>query len=332
MQRGKIQIPTAPYLGYGMLYRAKKALGLRASRHRNFLIWKLIRLLEIGKIDSRNLAITSMGKTDGAGSQAMAKFSAMCFAQAYGMEYVHAPFFNLAHAELPNHEWDAAWEAMLQMHATHRLADPQTMHVVGIDEYLENPKLWTQKVVLSELNYHPFCKLAPGHGTEVSKKLRAAFRNTHPARDSSSEFIIGVHVRRGDVSRNDPETQNRFIPNNHITALLDHVVGVVREAGIVPHIHIHSNGSADELSDFSRFPNVRLHAGTPALETFLALANSNILITTRSDFSMLAAVYCEGIIICDSRHRTPLPEWLSAGADSATLAAELKRRLPHHNP
>jgi hypothetical protein len=322
-----LQIPMIPYLGYGVLYRAKKLFGLRANRHRNFLIWKFIRLIESGKIDPRKVSITSMGKTDGAGAQAMAKFSAMCFAHAFGMRYVHEPFANLAHAELPRSEWDAAWENLLQMHAGHTALDRTIMRTVGIGEYLDHPDLWNRDVVISERHYHAFCELAPVHGVEVSKRLQAAFRHRRATTDAAERFIIGVHVRRGDVSHHDIETRHRFTPSQHITSIVEQVLSAVEAAGIAPEIHIHSNGSVEDLADFSRFPNVHFHAGSPALETFADLADSDVLICTRSDFSMLAGIYSPGIVICDPHHRTPLPNWLCAKPGHSGLHDQLSQRL-----
>jgi hypothetical protein len=69
MYLNKTQIPKLRYFGYAALLWSKKTLGLRADRHRNFLIWKLIKLIESGKIDPKTISVTSTGKSDGAGAQ-----------------------------------------------------------------------------------------------------------------------------------------------------------------------------------------------------------------------------------------------------------------------
>lgn len=323
----KTQIPKLRYFGYAALFWAKKAAGLRAHRHRNFLIWKWVKLIESGKIDPQKISITSMGKTDGAGAQAMAKFSAMCFAQAYGMRYVHAPFSNLAHAELNGGQWDQAWEDLLRMGSGNVQLDPTSMLVVGAGEFLENPALWNREVVVFERHYHAFCELAPLHGLEVSKKLQAAYLRGNPSRDSSASFRIGVHVRRGDVRQGDVETKHRYTPNTHIISILEQVLKAVTHAGHTPEIHVHTNGGIDELAEFNRFAGIHYHAGSPALDTFVSLAASDILIGTRSDFSTLAGIYCRGIVICDPRHRTPLPEWIRASGDLPAIGRDVSRRL-----
>lgn len=320
-------IPMIRYLGYAALFHAKKANGMRAHRHRNFLIWKLVRLVESQKVDCARLGITSMGKTDGVGAQAMAKFSAMCVARAYGMEYVHVPFENLAHAELPNREWDAAWEQLLGMHEGNARLDPEHRHVVGLGEFIETPSLWREKVVIADRHFHAFCELAPVHGSGVAGKLRAAFARHRPPEAPNGVCRVGVHVRRGDVRKGDADTQHRFAPNHHVASILRQVAEAVVDAGLKPEIHLHSNGTVDELREFDAFPGLEYHAGSPAIETFVSLATSDVLIGTRSDFSMLAGVYNGGIVVCDPRHRTPLPEWLRADSARNGFKNTLQERL-----
>jgi hypothetical protein len=257
----------------------------------------------------------------------MAKFSAMCFSQAYGFKYVHAPFEDLAHADLPPNEWAEAWEQLLKMDIENSLLNPSTMQVVGLENYLKNPTLWKKAVVLTEQHFHAFCELAPAHGTEVSKKLQIAFNSQQLSGEESTAFKIGVHVRRGDVCIGDADTGHRFTTNAHTISILEQVFQVACQAGHKPEIHLHTNGSVEELADFSLFPDITYHAGSSAMETFISLAKSNILICTRSDFSMLAGVYCTGIVVCDPRHRTPLPDWLKVSRKCRNLKEEIRQQL-----
>lgn len=326
MLENRVTIPPISYLGYSMLVWVKKMIGMNRYRHRNYFIWKLIKLIESGKIDKTNLSVTSVGKTDGVGAQAMAKFSAMCFARAYDLKYVHAPFGKLAHAEIESTKWTEVWEGLLRMNIEENILDRESMHVVGLGEYLEDPKLWKKKVVIAERHYHAFCELDPACGTAVSKDLQIRFNVEPLPIVKGGEFIIGVHVRRGDVSKHDADTKHRFTPNRNTIGILDHVIQVVRKLGYVPRVNVHTNGSTEELADFSIFPEVECHACAPAMETFNSLAKSNILIIAKSDFSMLAGIYCKGIVICDPGYRSPLPEWI----DGTSKPDDLRRELENH--
>ena len=321
----QVKISKMRYLGYAVFAQAKRMLGLGSNR--KFLVWKLIKLINDGLIDTNNISVTSIGRTDGVGAQAIAKFTAMCFAEAYNAKYVHAPFESLAHAELSPELWTESWERLLNMSIGGVLLDEKKMQVVKLETYLEDPTLWTKKVVIADLHFHAFCELEPTLGSEVSKKLRSAINVNQLPDSASNEFVIGVHVRRGDVRKGDRETGHRFTENKHVISVLEQVLEVVSGLGYNPKIHLHTNGTAQELEGFSKLSDITYHAGKPALETFISLVKSNVLISARSDFSMLAGIYCKGIVICDPSHRTPLREWIKAGPNCTDIGQQLKLKL-----
>lgn len=327
MQSQALNISVLRYYAYATLVGVKRTVGLNPNRHRNYLIWKLVKLLDSGRINRDRLSITSKGKTDGAGAQALAKISAMCLAKAYGLTYVHTPFQKLAHAETDPQRWAESWEQLLNMGSGHPLLQDIPHKVVELGDYVSNPSLWQKNVILADRHFHPFCELAPHYGSQVAKDLRPAFPDDGTSHCTKPQFAIGVHVRRGDVSAKDRETKHRYTKSSHTISVLQQVVQAARDAGHDPLIRLHSNGSKEELSEFSAFPGIEYRVGQSAVEDFSSLAKSDILITTRSDFSVLAAYYCKGLVVCDPRHRTPLPEWIKCLGREADLAAEVFPRL-----
>jgi hypothetical protein len=207
------------------------------------------------------------------------------------------------------------------------LLDSEPRPVVRLKDYLQDPALWNKKVVVADQHFHAFCELAPAFGSEVSKKLQIAFNEQPLPAVAGKGFIIGVHVRRGDVRKGDTDTGHRFTTIGHTISILEQVIDVVCSAGRSSEIHLHTDGAIEEVGDFSRFPRITYHAGRPALETFTALAKSDILISTRSDFSMLAGVYCKGIVVCDPHHRTPLQEWIKAKPRCSDLRKSLSAQI-----
>lgn len=323
----RVKVPTIPYFAYAALVVVKKILGLGGNRNRKFLVWKLIRLINRGKVSTDNISVTSVGKNDGVGAQAMAKFSAMCFAEAFGIKYVHAPFASLAHAEDSPEQWAASWEKLLNMNIGNMLLDEKNMTVVRLEKYLEDPTLWKKEVVVADLHFHPICGLAPSLGSEVAKKLRNAIHVQRSPQQNACDFVIGVHVRLGDVRKGDADTGHRFVANGHIISIVEKVSEVACHLGQKPQIHLHTNGTPEQVRDFSRLPNLTYHAGESALETFASLVRSDVLISARSDFSMLAGIYCKGVVVCDSRHRTPLEEWIKVSPGAIDIKCELESKL-----
>lgn len=308
--------PRLHYLSYAAVAGMKQMLGLGLDRNRKFLVWKLIRLLESGRIRADRLAITAAGKTDGVGAQGLARFTARVLANAYGLRYIHTPFRTLAHAELPQEAWIRTWEQQLDLGHAATDVDTCSLPTISLADYLSNPSLWKQEVLLTNRHFHPFIALAPEASTPVTKTLQGCFHGTEPAAKSRDSLNICLHVRRGDVRPGDSETQHRFTANTNILPVFNAVLQAAAQLGKKVKARLYSNGLAEDFREFEHFTNLELHLGTPALDTFNALARADVLITTRSDFSHLAAIYCRGLVICDPRHRTPLPHWLTSNPDS----------------
>ncbi len=324
----RIAPPRWEYPGYALLVGVKRLLRLPLDRHRKFMVWKLIRLIEQGRIPRDRLSLTSAGKSDGVGAQAMAKFSAMCLAEAYQLDYVHTPFTTLAHAEAPMETWVNAWETLLGFSTYTGHLPERPAQACGIESYVFDPKCWNERICLSAKHYHAFCQLAPQYGEIVARKIRTAYWREAPARAPEGPVELCVHVRRGDVRPDDPETAHRFTSHAEVVALLEWMLPIMRQQGRPIRLHLYSNGKPADFEDFPDFPELSYHLDASAVETFKSLAAADVLITTRSDFSHLAAIYCRGLVLCDPRHRTPLPSWTPIDTLKSGIAKEqLKAKI-----
>jgi hypothetical protein len=305
-----VKVPALRYLCYVTFVYLKKILGLGTQRHRKFYVWKLMRLIQTGRLRRDQLRICSEGKNDGVGAQALAKFSAMCMAEGCGIPYVQRPFLTLAHEEIPIDEWISVWENLLGMDCMSSSASQDDFAVIRLEEFVSNPKLWNQKVMISSNHFHAFCELAPQFGETVGRKLQEHYHHGLPANHDTELTNICVHVRRGDVRIGDAETQHRYTANHQIIKIIKQINYAVSKAGKLARVKVFSNGEDSDFDDFKQLPNVELNLGISAIDTFKQLVNADVLVSARSDFSHLAAIYCRGIVICDPRHRTPLPKWL----------------------
>jgi len=151
-----VKVPALRYLGYAAFVYSKKVIGLTKQRNRKFYVWKLIRLLQSGRVNSDQLQICSEGKEDGVGAQALAKFSAMCMAEGCGIPYIHRPFLTLAHEELPIDEWTSAWENLLGMGCMSSPTSRHDFNTIKLEELVSSPKLWNQKFMISSYHFHAF--------------------------------------------------------------------------------------------------------------------------------------------------------------------------------
>lgn len=326
----EVKIPALRYYGYASVVGVKRTLSLRTHKHRKFFVWKFIKLLESGIVRRDCLRVTAAGKTDGVGAQALAKFSAMCLAEAYGIGYAHTPFVTLAHAELPMVQWIESWETLLGMGELYSIPSDEDFPTVDVERYVSDPSIWNKRATVSTRHYHGFCELAPEFGEVVSQKLQAAYHGSQPI-GKCDVLDVCVHVRRGDVSPGDSETRHRYTANNKIISVIHDILDAAALCGINVRVKLFSNGEPSEFTDFACLPEVELRLSDSALETFNALADAHILVTARSDFSHLAANFCRGVVICDPSYRTPLSHWLRIDPTRSRVCKDaLALKLQNH--
>lgn len=322
-------VPRWSLYGYGAVVATKRLVGLSCARHRTFFLLRLMHALNEGRITGR-LEVTSAGKKDGAGAQGLARVSAMCFARAYGLRYVHSPFVTLAHAEMPLERWLSEWEGLLGLGDGAPDARDTPLPVVDLETYAMTPALWRTDRLLSVRHYHTFCALAPQYGEEVSRDLGAAYsrRNGLGLRPAGAPVEIRLHVRRGDVRADDAETSHRFTTNASVLRMLEQVRAAVLATGRTCRVRLYSQGSREQFSEFEGVPELEFRLDVPALETFRELVEADVLLLARSDFSHLAGMYCRGVKICDPRHRAPPPSWVRMDMATGKLDEDaLRARL-----
>ena len=146
--------------------------------------------------------------------------------------------------------------------------------------------------------------------------LRSVFEAQEPARrklpvawpsTEAAELTVAVHVRRGDAIR-DKNRGSRSVPNRGYLGLLAALLPVLqREGRGAPlHVVIHTQNAAntsavldwdgrstDYAAALRRHAGVRVSLGpADVLASFSGLCNADVVITSKSGFSYMAAVLC----------------------------------------
>ena len=107
------------YRGRQALVVTKQALGLSQRGDKTFYIEQFSRLLRSGAVNPSS-GIATIRRTDGAGAQAQAMMSAIAFAHAHKLPYVHRPFSSIEHAEMDMPAWVRLWEDYFNLGAGKR--------------------------------------------------------------------------------------------------------------------------------------------------------------------------------------------------------------------
>lgn len=115
---------------------------------------------------------------------------------------------------------------------------------------------------------------------------------------------VAVHVRRTNSHDNRPSS-----PRPHEFYL--NIINVIKEKYKNKHLlfHIYSQG---KLEDFKIYENIDviLHINEPLPKTFTEFVGADILITSKSSFSYVAALLSDGEVYYDKFWHNPRKEWI----------------------
>ena len=310
--------------------RAKWVCGLPTRSDRSFLVREFVRLLETGQI-GRTCHITASGRTDGAGAQALSVMSAMALARHYGLRYVHSPFRSVAHAESAPGDWAARWEHVFNLGLGELQAESCNLRRVGIEEFIADESWWRRPCLLHAGHFVRFTDRKPEALQAIIPVLRTKFRGPPRMHRRPFRFLsVCAHLRRGDVSPDDPETAHRVAPVTELATSIEQVRATAGDLGVPLRIKVFSQGAEGPLSALKSL-GCELHLDTSPIACFRDLADADVLLMGRSTFSFTAGLLNEGVKIYDSFARKPMPDWLVKDrpglVDHQVLRCAIERRL-----
>jgi len=324
-QRGVPNGRELVYLARHAWVSFKKTAGLSRRNDRTYYLDRFVRALRSGALP-RTYGILATGKDDGAGSQAQAAMSALCFAEAFGLDYIHRPFATIEHAEGPMGEWVRQWEDYFNLGAGAHAPAQRTAPLVPLEELLKAPGKWPEDAVVSAPHFLHYCNQDPQAWERALPLLRARFRENKRLRPRGT-FSIALHMRRGDVSAADKKVARNFTPNAAFLRTLESITDAVSGyASGGTRIELFSQGDPAIFQDFARF-GCELRLDLPALATHRALVDADVLIMSKGAFSYTAGVLNERIVLYDPQKYRPLQSWIVRAPDGSFDTAQFTRRL-----
>ena len=308
-------------------FRLKRALHISTGSDRAYLVGEFVRRLKAGKIGSQCHITAERG--DGAGAQVQAKMSALCLAKAYGLTYVHEPFRRIEHTEGHPDEWAASWERMFNLGYGEASAVSCKLPRVGIEDFMADRRWWSTPCLLSAPNFTAFTDREQDAYLDIVQQLRAKYALGAAARPRSRALEVCVHLRRGDVSANDPETAGRLTRSDAMANSIAQVRTVLKALGAMIRVRVFSQGSERDFTVF-RDLGCDLCLDLSALETFRELVAADVLIMSKSSFSYVAAILNDGVRIYDRYARSPMTDWVERGRDGLADPTLLRAKLETH--
>jgi hypothetical protein len=147
---------------------------------------------------------------------------------------------------------------------------------------------------------------------------------------STSNFNIAIHVRRGDIvdSAKNPNLQLRWQDDSYFDRVLQDVMESIKVDKPI-HIYFFSQGKPSDFDRFSKVKNLHFCLEMDAQRSFLHLAYSDVLITSKSSFSYKAALLNTRIKISPKNfwHNYPKCEDWILVEENGALSDECKHSL-----
>jgi hypothetical protein len=288
---------------------------------------KLAGLIADGRL-STDIAVTCRGRKDGAGQQAIAVIGAMMLARFAGCRYLHSPFVSIAHATGSKEAWAARWEAFLNLGEGETLV-PEDAKLVPLSTAVATPDMYKdQPLVLHQsLFVLPHAVVA-----QVGEATRAALRTRYwhhaktaiPSHRAADGLTAAVHLRRGDVSAT--VNSRRHVPDEVVLRDIARLRKAVEQAGQTLTVNLYSEG---DVRDFGAFAvaGCKLHISEDPFEDLHNMMTADILLKGRSNFSYLAALLSNGIVVDHGRLAPPFVDWLTRRADGSISIERLRGAL-----
>lgn len=184
------------------------------------------------------------------------------------------------------------------------------------------------------------------YGYELCKSI-SPFKKERPG----EAIRIALHVRRGELTFVNSE---RLIDNRYYVSVAQDVTSALARAQIPFELELHSEllqkdaavspddrafkGRINELiqlrperdpfADFAVFPGLKRYINEPAMTCIERLATADILVTSKSSFSYLAAILnVSGIILYHPFWHCPLNDWIVTKPSGHFDAGRFQERL-----
>eukprot|EP00980_Cylindrotheca_fusiformis_P026347 scaffold15914_cov80-Cylindrotheca_fusiformis.AAC.5 len=126
-------------------------------------------------------------------------------------------------------------------------------------------------------------------------KNRLAPSISNSAASARSSFRIAVHLRRGDVNPCRNSTKNRYFPNQFYLDLIERYTP--KNISLPLKVTIFSESRTHEPFDDFVDRGYNMALGTDLGDTWNEMATADILILGESTFSLIPAIFSEGLVV-----------------------------------
>lgn len=254
----------------------------------------------------------------GVGAQIEAAASLILFAHDHRMRYVHWPLRRVEHDDGQS-GWADRWERFFNF-GLGELTIWEAIELAGpprFADWLHDVRRLNVGNFYVTRNGRLYAHTFPNRYRSILERLREKYNSTPKPtpRLSPKQVNIAVHVRRGDIGHDN----YRYTANDVIVRRLRNVLAATGPSLV----HIYSEGKPSEFGPLQDVGELYLD-GCP-FQTFHDLVSADVLMTSRSSFSYVAALLSKGVKVYEPGHFPGLRAWISQ--DDPKLAKRLLAAL-----
>jgi hypothetical protein len=141
--------------------------------------------------------------------------------------------------------------------------------------------------------------------SKTAEKIRSSFFSDKISSNDLTHLNVAVHIRRSN--NEDTRLEGACTPDSYYLKIMNKVRNNYNNRKII--FHIYSQGSSENFVSFES-EDTKIHLNESIEQTFLALAQADVLITSASSFSYSAALLSRGIIYYKKFWHPPLSSWI----------------------
>jgi hypothetical protein len=140
------------------------------------------------------------------------------------------------------------------------------------------------------------------------KFYSAPYRKNDKIIYSNDNYNVALHIRRGDiVTKDNSEFNFRYQENDYFENVLKNALSYIKTDKKIC-IYLFSQGKEEDFIELSKFPNVIFCFNMSAMESFLHMVYSDLLIISKSSFSYIPALISNNLKICPKNFWHGYPE------------------------
>ena len=245
-----------------------------------------------------------------------AVMSAVAFANANHVGFVHTPFRKIAHRRGNKLRWLKRWEDFFSLsYAGH---DSLIERSLSLDTFLEAPFAAPRPLVLEGRDYHELTDRNPDAYLPIIDRLRACYERSDksriPIHRKPGELTVAVHIRRGDILDDKERMLTRYTSDDRLLRTIDVVRALGRRNRVSVRVNVYSEGWPWQFRVF-RNEGCDLYLDKDPFETLHNLISADILVIAKSSFSYVAALLSNGCKLYEPFWHRPLSQWTVLNED-----------------